>query len=290
MIEMFTGTPGSGKSLNCARRIIEKLQRRKGVIANYDINLTVFGKKKIGSFTYVDNSDLTPELLYTYAHENHKRNSNGNMIERQTLLIIDECQIIFNSRDWNMKNRAEWCRFFTQHRKYGFDIILVCQNDRMIDRQIRSLVEYQVIHRNVKNFKLLGLIIGLICGGHLFVAITQWYGIKEKTDSQFFRMKKQYIRLYDSYRIFRTAESGGSGAPTKQAVAPITPIETIVPEQTIYPEKEKEFADSTNGRRQTDHETPCVCSGENGNTAENSKQSKKYPWDRILKNFFPAAN
>lgn len=206
MIELYTGTPGSGKSLHCAKVICQKLKAKKNVIANFDVNLTIFKKKKIGKFTYMDNSELSPELLLNYALYNHKRNTNGNISEGQTLLVIDECQILFNSRDWNAKDRMKWATFFTQHRKFGFNIILITQFDRLIDRQIRSLVEYQIIHRKVSNFKTIGFILGIVCGGHLFVAVTQWYGIREKVSSEFFSLRSRYMRLYDSYKIFSNAD------------------------------------------------------------------------------------
>ncbi|MEG1709606.1 MAG: zonular occludens toxin domain-containing protein, partial [Anaerovoracaceae bacterium] len=157
MIYLYTGTPGSGKSLHCAEVLYRSLMRGTNVIANFDINLTVFGKKslkqqrKMGAFLYLDNSDITPKYLFDYSVSFHRRNTNGHIVEGQTLVVIDECQILFNSRDWQAKDRMKWATFFTQHRKYGFDIILITQFDRLIDRQIRCLVEYEVIHRNVRN-------------------------------------------------------------------------------------------------------------------------------------------
>ena len=206
MIELYTGTPGSGKSLHCAKVICQKLQVKKNVIANFDINLSVFKGRGIGDFTYMDNSEMSPDLLVDYAMTKHKRNTNGNIAEGQTLLVIDECQILFNSRDWNAKDRMKWATFFTQHRKFGFNIILITQFDRLIDRQIRSLVEYQVIHRKVSGFKTIGFFLGLLFGGNLFIAVKQWYGVREKIDSEMFIMRKKYARLYDSYKIFNSAE------------------------------------------------------------------------------------
>lgn len=202
MIELYTGTPGSGKSLHCASVIYKALRAKKNVIANFDINLSAFKGRKIGAFLYCDNGDLSPDFLMKYAVEYHRRNTNGNIAEGQTILVIDECQILFNSREWNMKDRMAWCTFFTQHRKYGYDVILITQFDRLIDRQIRSLVEYQIIHRNVSNFKTFGALLAILSGGKLFVAVRQWYGVKEKIDSTWFRLNKKYMALYDSYKIF----------------------------------------------------------------------------------------
>ena len=218
MISLYTGTPGSGKSLHCAQVIYKKIVRGKNVLANFDINLTCFKprKKPYGDFVYLDNSELSPELLMFYAVANHRRNTSGHMVEGQTLVVIDECQILFNSRDWNAKDRMAWATFFTQHRKYGFDIILITQFDRLIDRQIRSLVEYQVIHRKVSNFQTIGFLLGVLFHGNIFIAITQWYGIREKISAEWFVLRPKYARLYDSYKIFTPqAELGATGAPAK---------------------------------------------------------------------------
>ena len=78
--------------------------------------------------------------------DNHKIGKEG-----QTLVVIDECQIIFNCRDFGRKDRNAWVTFFAQHRKLGFNVILITQSDRMLDRQIRSLVEEEVKHRKLNN-------------------------------------------------------------------------------------------------------------------------------------------
>ena len=150
MIEFYSGTPGSGKSLHVAKRIWIKLFiKKQNVIANFNINQELYNKKKKkGMFDYITNMELTPDYLIEYALLNHKPG-----IENQTLVVIDECQLMFNSRDWQNKNRMAWIEFFTLHRHYGYNFILVSQMDRLVDRQIRALFEYDVVHRKINNFK-----------------------------------------------------------------------------------------------------------------------------------------
>ena len=78
------------------------------------------------------------------------------MLERSgsCLLIVDEAGILFNSRDWMVRaEEAEKVdKFFSQSRKFGYDVILVAQSDRMIDRQIRDLAEYLVRHFNMRKY------------------------------------------------------------------------------------------------------------------------------------------
>ncbi|XZL38492.1 hypothetical protein ACSXA6_14845 (plasmid) [Clostridium perfringens] len=47
MITLYTGTPGSGKSLHVAKVILERLQiDKKNVIANFEVNEEVINKKR----------------------------------------------------------------------------------------------------------------------------------------------------------------------------------------------------------------------------------------------------
>lgn len=175
----------------------------KPCICNFDINLDAIkgNKSRMGEFYYISNDILRPELLVKYSQiyfKDHK------FKEGTIRLYIDECQLLFNAREWNIKGRKEWLSFFTQHRKYGYDIILVAQFDRMIDRQIRSLIEYEVVHRKVKNFGKIGWFVSLFTGGNLFCAVKVWYPMKERVDSDFFKGNTRYFELYNTYNTFNT--------------------------------------------------------------------------------------
>lgn len=226
MIYFYSGTPGSGKSLHMAKNIYNHIKKGGNVIANFEINekaIKVPKKKKRGSFLYMSNdvffngthifyndeyiNVLPTDILYNYALNFHKRNNKNQIIEHQTMLIIDEAQILFNSRDWQSKNRREWVTFFTQHRKYGYDVYIVSQNERLLDRQIRGCFEYEVNHKKVMNYKTLGALMSLFSKGALFVAVTHWYGVKGKENNvghNFFKGKKKYYDIYNSYKIFES--------------------------------------------------------------------------------------
>lgn len=202
MIYLYSGTPGSGKSLHQAKDIYDWLRKGKVVIANFDIDVNKIPKCK-GQFIYLDNSFLKPDTLIKFAKvyfNDHKFREGG------IRLYIDECQLLFNAREWQQYGRAEWLSFFTQHRKYGYDIFLIAQFDRMVDRQIRSLIEYEVIHRKASNFGTAGVLFSLFSCGKLFVAVERWYPLNEKTGSYFFTARKKYYQLYDTYNTFGVGE------------------------------------------------------------------------------------
>lgn len=198
MISLYSGTPGSGKSLHIARRIYYSLLNGQRVYCNFDINRSLFKKKQI-KFQYIPNWELTPQRLIDISNEyfaGRKRR------EDFLLLVIDECQLIFNAREWAARGRNDWLSFFTQHRKYGYEIVLVAQFDNMIDKQIRSLIEYEVIHRKLSNFGIKGKILSLLFGGRTFVAVKVWYPMSEKIGSEFFHASKKLFSLYDTYGTF----------------------------------------------------------------------------------------
>lgn len=177
MILFYSGTPGSGKSLHTAEVLYWWIKAGKPAIGNININLDMIPTKKEKRYTYQRNDQLTPDFLISYAKDFAKGRS---VKEDSLLLVIDECQLMFNARDWNAKGRADWLEFFTLHRHLGYRIILIAQFDRMIDRQVRSLIEYEYIHRKVSNFGIYGKIISMFSLGNLFVSVKIWYPMKEK--------------------------------------------------------------------------------------------------------------
>ena len=198
MILLFSGTPGSGKSLHTARYIYYQLLFKHPVICNFDINRKMV--KHSDLFTFVDNADLSPEYLIEYASRYF---ADRTVKEDSINLIIDEAQMLFNARSWDAKNREDWNRFFTVHRHYGYKIILVAQFDRMLDRQIRSLIEYEVIHRKISNMGIQGKLFSLLfLSPTLFIAVRMWYPMKLRIDSEMFRVSKRYAKMYDTFLDF----------------------------------------------------------------------------------------
>ena len=236
-IWLYTGTPGSGKSYHAARDIVQRLKKGGGLIANFPINEGAVTRCK-AHCEYWDNSELTAERLVAYALEHHVIGKEG-----QCLVVIDECQIIFNCRDFGRKDRNAWVQFFAQHRKLGYNVILITQSDRMVDKQIRSLVETEVKHRKLNNYGFGGMVISLTMMTW-FVAIDYWYGgNKLALGKSIFPYNKRYERIYDSYRLFAdmagTAGAGVCAGGDRAAVGPRgTAPAATGPEQA---EKEKEI-------------------------------------------------
>lgn len=197
MVYLYSGTPGSGKSLDTCRVILNNIRNKSPVICNFNINIPNRLQKNKDYFIFKNNSEITVKYLVDFASEYWKSHK---FKEGKILLVIDECQLMFNAREWNAKGRDVWLKFFTNHRHLGYDIVLVAQFDLMIDKQIRSLIEYEVIHRKVSNFGLKGFLLQLfMLAPVLFVRVKMWYPMKVKTDSSFYRYSKYLGNCYNSY-------------------------------------------------------------------------------------------
>lgn len=201
MMSLYSGTPGSGKSLHMASRLCNRYRYINApTVCNFDCDFSQFKNHK-GQFVYCDNSELTPRFLMKFSMD-YSEKIGRKPKEGEILLVIDEAQLLFNARDWGRNDRSEWCAFFTQHRKFGYDIVLIAQFDRMLDRQVRNLIEYEFIHRKVSNFGLQGKLLSLVALGKLFVAVKVWYPMKEKVGSEFFVFSKKYNSIYNTFALF----------------------------------------------------------------------------------------
>ncbi len=206
MIILYSGTPGSGKSLNTASHIYANLKLGSNqIICNFPINERMFSEKQLAKFQYRDNQHITPNFLVEYSKEYFEKNSPSGVKgkEGKIRLYLDEAQLMFNTRDWNTIHKQGWSAFFTQHRHLGYDIYLITQFDKMLDKQLLALIEYEYKHRKLSNFgwkgKLFSLFIGL--GRPLFICVKYWYPMREKVGSEFFRFSRKLDGLYDTHML-----------------------------------------------------------------------------------------
>lgn len=202
MMSIYDGTPGTGKSLHVIDDIRDYLRRGCNVIANFDFRADLMGKSCKGEFLKKENRELQyPDWVKEYGLS-HNLNKNGSVKMGQTLLVIDEAQNVFDARQWNCSGRKEWNEFFAVHRHYGFDIILITQNIKSLDKRIQANAEFEVLHRNMKHYKNLGFVLSLFFGGHLFVWVKRYLSTKDKVASKWFIGSKRKFRYYDSFVLF----------------------------------------------------------------------------------------
>ena len=135
-----------------------------------------------------------------HAYDHHKEKG-----EKQTRIYIDECATKFNPRSFQAGDRNKWITLFLQHRKLGFDVVLITQGDRLIDRQIRLCIEIEVKHRSMRTYKTFGWILSLITGG-MFHYVETWYCARLKLSNGIFLLNKKKASIYDTFTLFTDNE------------------------------------------------------------------------------------
>lgn len=228
-VTLFSGTPGSGKSYHAMRCIRDALKYKgQDVIANFEVKADESWK---GRFTRVANDELTPEFLATFAFDTWRDKA---FAEESILLVVDEVQLLLNSRLWADDDRMKWIEFFSQHRKMGYKVILVAQSDVMIDKQIRTLIEYEVNHRKVGNYGLFGLVLKVLTLGEHTLAVRYYYAGagSQRLDAEYIRLSKRVFEMYDSYTLFdqqaRQAQRAPAGdSPVMGVVSKVRRVDTV---------------------------------------------------------------
>lgn len=205
-IELFTGFVGSGKSYAAVKigtQIADATLGKKYVIANFPVTpkktfMSFLRKKKEveSRWIYKKNEELTVDYLIKQSLD-----KGWNKKEGSCLIIFDEASIPFNSRNWNSSDRMDWIKFLTQSRKFGYDFIFITQDGRMLDKQIRSLCEYEVQHKKMNNmmyFKWLS-----IFRITLFAGVQFWNGVKYgKGSLRLYIYRKNVADRYDTLNLF----------------------------------------------------------------------------------------
>jgi hypothetical protein len=211
MIRAYTGTPGSGKTLDVMRAICHALRANKKVLCNIRLReLPDNLEKKRHLIEYLKDSDITPRNLLRYAVLQHDLSDQGK--EYQTLVVIDECQLIFSDTVMKKWQERQWLRFFSQHRKLRYNFLLITQDLRggMV-RQIRDKVEHEILHWKLSNMPTKSIIFGIILlmiqllPFDVFISIEKWGASSERV-KRLFLYKPKLGNMYGTYELFDMEE------------------------------------------------------------------------------------
>ncbi|MGG3840916.1 zonular occludens toxin domain-containing protein [Paenibacillus thiaminolyticus] len=198
MIYQYIGTVGSGKSYCALDRIVEHLRKGLYVIANFPLHFTQKQIRKgyADRYMYLDGELLEDERgISIFLHLSEKYGFDE--FKNKCLVVLDECGDIYPPDQSTSPTQRLWKDFFTQHRKYGYDFILIMQDEKAINRTIASCVEYKIIHRKANNifpFSLLPFTI--------FVQVTHWKQSRQRLKAEHTIFVKGFAKMYETHRKF----------------------------------------------------------------------------------------
>ena len=156
----ITGNLGSGKSLVSVGRIFDYLAKGRPVATNLDLHLNkLFNPRSKNKYIRLPDFPTVEDFrVIGKGTESYDESKNG-------LIVLDECGVFFNSRDWNSPERQEVIKWLLHSRKLGWDVILIIQDIQMLDKQIRlALCEHVGICKRADRMGLpfIGFVFSLI--------------------------------------------------------------------------------------------------------------------------------
>lgn len=233
---ILQGSKGSGKSATAVAMAINHLYKGGVVAANFRLKdgwaeemssrhiLSKFSKRikqelavsLWSRFFLVRSVEAIQSIDVFSLATGRKRSRPGKYQEGQGILLLDECQLMLNSRksmqgDKNMR----WVEFFTQARKRGWVEILIAHKAEMIDSQIRDLAEYESRFRNLQKVRIpvLGLPLSPI---PFFLGINRYAGYGPGAgvihSRDWLPLPIWAARLYDTKLIFSQDDYNGAAS------------------------------------------------------------------------------
>ncbi len=149
MIIIHEGVPGSGKSYDGVRKIIDALKRGRVVYTNIDGMQNDSCLEYLASRLGISRDALALQLIFL---PNSVIPEFWNHVEPGGFIVIDEAQLYFNSRDFIKTANREFGDWSSTHRHHGFDLLLITQRAERIDTSVRSLAEFRYRYRKLNVF------------------------------------------------------------------------------------------------------------------------------------------
>lgn len=149
MIIAFVGTPGSGKSYDSVKKILDNLQKGKVVYTNIDGMDSPNCREHIKN--YCGLSDLALEIYLKHLN-NEEAQSFWLHCAPGSLIVIDEVHKLFCNRDWQTQKNRDFANWASTHRHHGYDVVLITQALEKVDSHVQSLVEWTYVYRKVNFF------------------------------------------------------------------------------------------------------------------------------------------
>lgn len=215
-ITLVVGPPGSGKTFWTMRRFRIAVLGGRMVATNVVLAdgwaekiarsvwlyrfVPPLRKRKVAQWTanvaYVETLDDVAKIRLSTEGWESKLEGRGE-------LIWDEAGDAFDARNWNedKAKRARDNRWMRQHRKLGWDVYLVAQDEGQIDVQVRNMCTYLVHLVNLKKLRLAWFLPAPPI--NLFRARWDWHGGRSRDayKLELYALNKATARLYDTHQI-----------------------------------------------------------------------------------------
>jgi zona occludens toxin (predicted ATPase) len=154
MIIGFAGTPGSGKTYEAVKKILDNLRMGRVVYTNIDGIFDPECQETIKSVCGLSDLALFRQLrpIVSPDSEEDPILNFWMHVEPGSLIVLDEIHKWFSNRDWQKEHNKQFGYWASTHRHNGFDVLLITQSMERIDAAVRSLLEWTYVFRKVNFF------------------------------------------------------------------------------------------------------------------------------------------
>jgi zona occludens toxin (predicted ATPase) len=182
MIICFMGTPGSGKTYEAVKKVLDNVRVNRVVYTNID----GFDNVKCREYqkAYLSCSDFDYETSVHYLSKADVVHF-WDIVPSGSLVVIDEAHKYFGNRDWKSEENKGFSLWATDHRHLGCDCVLMTHDIEKIDKHVRSCVEWTY------EFKKINFVGSLVRNSYL------WYAYN--SDDVTGKPLKWGRRTYDKY-------------------------------------------------------------------------------------------
>lgn len=161
MIIGFVGTPGSGKTYDAVKKILENLRRGRVVCTNIDGMDDPICQRLIKDRLNIPDDEFDRQFIFLSREDVEsfwipRKVNAGTEMEYETmiappgsLIVLDEVHKNFSNRDWSSDKNKGFAEWASTHRHQGYDVMLITQDIEKVDKHVRSLLEWTYFYRKV---------------------------------------------------------------------------------------------------------------------------------------------
>lgn len=188
MIICITGTPGSGKTYEIVKKILDNLKLGRTVYTNIDGMDGDQEQEYIKNYCNLNDYDLKKRLNFLSFSDSQRF---YEIVKPGSLVVIDETSKHYNAREWNTEKNKQCVSFCSTHRHQGYDVIFITQEIDDVDKQLRGRFEWTYFYRKVNYF-----------GSSIKSKYQVWAYAGENTRKPL----QKHVRTYDK-RVFKCYKS-----------------------------------------------------------------------------------
>ncbi|MBU0484829.1 MAG: zonular occludens toxin domain-containing protein [Proteobacteria bacterium] len=151
MITFFTGTPGSGKTYEAVKKILDNLRNGRTVYTNIDGMDDPVCQETIKVYLGLDDHQFS-KLFHHLGFDRQVIENFWDHCGSESLIVLDEVQKFFSNRDWQADKNRKFADWASTHRHNGYDLVIITQSAERVDSAVRSLTEWNYVFRKINFF------------------------------------------------------------------------------------------------------------------------------------------